>query len=95
MGGKKRLGSDPLKRHTRKKDTKKKKVSKSVSKHTDIQVSKDKNISGKEGLGKRATFYIKPSLLRELKILAVDTPDKNISELVNEAIEDLIKKYGW
>ena len=34
-------------------------------------------------------------LIIDLKILVVDTSDKNLSELVNEAIEDLIKKYGW
>jgi len=58
-------------------------------KHTDIQ-TKEGKISE---VGERATFYIKPDLLTEVKIISIRTKKKNLSELVNEALEDLIKKY--
>jgi len=58
-------------------------------KHTDIQ-TKEGKISE---VGERATFYIKPDILTEVKIISIRTKKKNLSELVNEALEDLIKKY--
>lgn len=41
---------------------------------------------------KKATYYIKPELIKELKYLAIDK-DADLSTLVNEAITDLIKKH--
>jgi len=59
-------------------------------KHTDIQ-TKEGKISE---VGERATFYIKPDILTEIKIISIRIKSKNLSELVNEAIEDLINKYN-
>ena len=39
----------------------------------------------------KATYYVDPSLVKRLKILGVET-DRDLSELVNEAIGDLLKK---
>ncbi|MBA7507894.1 hypothetical protein ES705_10722 [subsurface metagenome] len=42
---------------------------------------------------KKATYYIKePSLIKELKLLSVDK-ERDLSDLVTEAIRDLIRKY--
>ena len=42
---------------------------------------------------KKATYYIKkPNLIKELKLLSVEK-ERDLSDLVTEAIEDLIKKY--
>jgi len=42
---------------------------------------------------KKVTYYIKkPALIKELKLLSVEK-ERDLSDLVTEAIEDLIKKY--
>jgi len=41
----------------------------------------------------KATYYINKELTRRLKHLAADT-DRDLSNLVNEAIQDLVIKYG-
>jgi hypothetical protein len=46
----------------------------------------------KQQASKKATYYIKPDIIKGLKYLAIDK-DKDLSALVNEALEDLIKKY--
>jgi len=41
----------------------------------------------------KATYYIKePSLIKELKLLSVEK-ERDLSDLVTEAIRDLISKY--
>jgi len=60
---------------------------KSGNKDTNKKTSND-NISA---IGKRATFYIRPKLLVELKVLSARTGTKQ-SELVNDAIRDLLEK---
>lgn len=100
---KKRMGTDPFgfigakeeKKNTSKTPVKTSKLEKSKKetpkyKHTDIQ-TKEGKISE---VGERATFYIKPDLLTEIKIISIRSEKKNVSELVNEAIEDLIGKYN-
>jgi len=67
----------------------KKEYKKSTYKHTNIQ-TKEGRISE---VGERATFYVRPELLTEIRILSIKTKEKNLSELVNEALEDIIKKY--
>ena len=59
-------------------------------KHTDIQTKEGKI----REVGERATFYVKPDLLTEIKIISIKSEKKNVSELVNEALEDLIDKYN-
>ena len=99
---KKKMGSDPFgfigakeekKTESKKpvRTTKLKESNKESSKykHTDIQ-TKEGKISE---VGERATFYVKPDLLTEIKIISIRMNEKNVSELVNEAIEDLIDKY--
>ena len=42
---------------------------------------------------KKVTYYIKdPALIKKLKLLGVEK-ERDLSSLVTEAIEDLIKKY--
>jgi len=96
---KKKMGSDPFgfigssKTIKEKKKIKEREVksknSKKEYKHTSIQTKKGR-ISE---VGERATFYVRPELLTEIKILSIKTREKNISELVNEALKDIIKKY--
>jgi len=42
---------------------------------------------------KRKTFYVDTKLFKKIKLLAVEL-EVNISDLANEAFEDLLKKYG-
>lgn len=44
-------------------------------------------------IGHQATFYLRKDLIKSLRILAAES-DLNQSLLVNEAIEDLLRKYG-
>lgn len=49
---------------------------------------------GQEASGTvKATYYINKELTRQLKHLAADT-DRDLSNLVNEAIQDLLIKYS-
>ena len=41
---------------------------------------------------KKATYYIRPELIKKLKLLSVET-ERDLSNLMNEAIELLLKKY--
>jgi len=41
---------------------------------------------------KKATFYIEPDLIKGLKLLGIQR-EKNLSDLVNEAIIGLLEKY--
>lgn len=50
--------------------------------------------AGKTAATKKATYYIKPDLIKRLKFLSIDK-ERDLSSLVNEAIEDLIKKYKF
>ena len=48
---------------------------------------------GLNGIETRATFIVKEDLLERLKDLA-EAEGKLIKELINEAIEDILSKYG-
>jgi len=49
---------------------------------------------GQEASGTvKATYYINKELTKQLKHLAADT-DRDLSNLVNEAIQDLLIKYS-
>ena len=103
---KKRMGSDPFdfiggskinedrgkpsKTGLKTKEKNKKESKTKTYKHTNTQTQGGK-ISE---VGERTTFYIKPDLLTEIKIISIKSEKKNVSELVNEAIEDLIDKYN-
>ena len=39
----------------------------------------------------KATYYVDPALVKRLKIMGVET-DRDLSDLVNEAISDLLGK---
>ncbi len=100
---KKKMGSDPfgfIGAKEEKKTKSKKPAKTSELKESNKEPSKYKHtgIQTKEGkiseVGERATFYIKPDLLTEVKIISIRSERKNVSELVNEAIEDLIDKYN-
>ena len=100
---KKKMGSDPfgfIGAKEEKKTESKKPVGISTLKENNKEPSKYKhtNIQTKEGkiseVGERTTFYVKPDLLTEIKIISIRSDKKNVSELVNEAIEDLISKYN-
>jgi len=92
MDKKPRLGSDPLEwiKDTRKGEdskTTKQKASKPAKQQARKTVSQaDSNPL------RKAIYYIRPDLIKELKHLGVDT-ERDLSELVNEAIEDLISKH--
>lgn len=99
---KKRMGSDPFDFiGGSRTSTKTEKVSKNKGKAQEKNKKENKIQSYKqiqEGkiseIGERATFYIKPALLKEIKIISIESEKKNVSEMVNEAIEDLIDKYN-
>ena len=58
--------------------------SKTVSQHDNTSHERQKPI--------KATYYVDPALIKSLKFLAV-TVDKDLSALVNEAIQDLLTKH--
>jgi len=103
---KKRLGTDPFDFIGTSKTNKNSKKSGKIQKEKgetpnraeEIEKYKHTDIQTKEGkiseVGERATFYIKPDILTEIKIISIRIKSKNLSELVNEAIEDLINKYN-
>lgn len=70
-----------------------KSTSKTAKQHTGI-TSRQKTIRPVlQHTIKKATYYIKkPALIKELKLLSVEK-ERDLSDLVTEAIEDLIKKY--
>ncbi|MBA7589333.1 hypothetical protein ES708_31415 [subsurface metagenome] len=79
------LGEESYKRKSTSK-TVKQHTSKTVKRQTDKPAKQDK-------VNKKVTYYIKdPALVKRLKHLAVER-EKDLSSLVSEAIEDLIKKY--
>jgi len=65
---------------------KKKLTSKTVIQHTSKTAKQNR-------VNKKVTYYIKnPALVKKLKLLAIEK-ERDLSSLVTEAIEDLIKKY--
>jgi len=42
----------------------------------------------------KATYYVNPALVKRLKIFGVEE-DRDLSDLVNEAIGDLLGKPEW
>jgi len=46
-----------------------------------------------KGTVKRKTFYLDTRIFKKVKLLAVEK-EINISDLANEAFEDLLKKYN-
>ena len=51
------------------------------------------NKPAKQAKIKKVTYYIKdPALVKKLKLLGVEK-ERDLSSLVTEAIEDLLKKY--
>ncbi len=85
-----RLGADPLEwiKDTREEAEKGKRTSKP---------ERQKNIkTGSQEAGKppkKATYYIRPELIKGLKYLGADT-ERDLSDLVNEAIEDFPNKHA-
>ena len=71
---------------------KKKPTSKPVRQQTSKPVTQHNGKTVKQHTIK-ATYYIKePTLIKELKLLSVEE-ERDLSDLVTEAIKDLIKKY--
>ena len=72
---------------------KKKSTSKTVKQHTSKTVKRQTDRPARQHNIKRVTYYIKePALIKKLKLLGVEK-ERDLSSLVTEAIEDLIKKY--
>ena len=66
---------------------------KTVKQKTNIPAKQDIGKAVKQHTIKKATYYIKkPALIKELKLLSVEK-ERDLSDLVTEAIGDLIKKY--
>ena len=66
---------------------------KTLKQKTSKPVKQDIGKAVKQYAIKKATYYIKkPTLIKELKLLSVES-ERDLSDLVTEAIEDLIKKY--
>jgi len=103
---KKRLGTDPFdfiggsktNKNSKKLGKIQKETGETLNKEEEIEKYKHTDIQTREGkiseVGERATFYVKPDLLTEIRVLSIRTKEKNLSELVNEAIEDIINKYA-
>jgi len=79
----------------------KKPTSKTVKQHTSIPARQQNSKTVKQDIGKpvlqhtikKVTYYIKDiALIKKLKLLGVEK-ERDLSGLVTEAIEDLIKKY--
>lgn len=61
---------------------------------TDLQLSfKEETQKYSKPATKKATYLIEPGLIKDLKILSAET-DRDLSNLVSEAIKDLIEKYS-
>lgn len=72
---------------------KKKPTSKASRQITSKTARQDTGKTVKHSAIKKATYYIKePSLIKELKLLSVEK-ERDLSDLVTEAIRDLIRKY--
>ncbi|MBA7496498.1 hypothetical protein ES702_07107 [subsurface metagenome] len=73
---------------------KRKSTSKTVKQHTSKTVKRQTDKPAKQNkVNKKVTYYIKnPTLIKKLKHLGVEK-ERDLSSLVTEAIEDLIKKY--
>ena len=72
---------------------KKKPTSKTVKQHNSKTVKRQIDKPVKQNEIKKVTYYIKdPALVKKLKLLGVEK-ERDLSSLVTEAIEDLIKKY--
>jgi len=73
---------------------KKKPTSKTVKQYTSKTVKRQNNKPAKQNkVNKKVTYYIKdPDLVKKLKYLGIEK-ERDLSSLVSEAIEDLIKKY--
>jgi len=79
------LGEESYKRKSTSK-TVKQQTSKTVKRQTDTPAKQNK-------INKKVTYYIKsPALIKKLKHLGIEK-ERDLSSLVTEAIEDLIKKY--
>ena len=91
MKGKKpRLGTDPLKEPLPWiKDSRGEKP----GRQQDSKPAKGQTSMTAKERSKKATFYIDPTRIKRLKLLAVEK-ERDLSALVNEAIEDLLKKHG-
>lgn len=64
-----------------------------IQKTTSKTVRQKASIPVEQHTIKKATYYIKkPNLIKELKLLSVER-ERDLSDLVTEAIGDLIKKY--
>ncbi len=84
-----RLGSDPLDWI---KDTSNEDTIMPDKQHTGKTIKQQANKPAVERPVK-ATYYIKkPELIKRLKQIGLDQ-DRDLSDLVTEAIEDMIKKY--
>lgn len=73
---------------------KKKSTSKTVKQHTSKTAKQQTDKPTRQNkVNKKVTYYIKdPALVKKLKLLGVEK-ERDLSSLVTEAIEDLIKKY--
>lgn len=60
---------------------------------TSSQVYNITSTQTSENITKRATWYISTDLLKRLKILAATLDGRDQSQLVNEALRDLLVKY--
>lgn len=89
MDKKPRIGRDPLSWIKNTKEKKKKRTSK-PARQQDSKTVKD---ILEEKTKKKATYYLEPSLIKSLKLIGIEK-DRDLSNLVSEAIEDLIKKYS-
>jgi len=69
-------------------------TSKTVKQHTSKTVRRQTDRPAKQNkVNKKVTYYIKDlALVKKLKLLGVEK-ERDLSGLVTEAIEDLIKKY--
>ena len=85
-----RLGTDPLKeplpwiKDSREEKPPRQKTSKPAKQQASMTAKQRP---------KKATFYIDPTRIKRLKLLGVEK-ERDLSALVNEAIEDLLKKHG-
>jgi hypothetical protein len=87
---KKRLGSHPLDwiKDTREEKGKGKKKTRETSSQHDSKTEIQQNSINP----RKATYYIRPELIKGLKYLGADT-ERDLSDLVNEAIEGLLSKH--
>ena len=68
-------------------------TSKTVSQHKGITVNHNTSKPVKQVKIKKVTYYIKNAdLIKKMKLLGVEK-ERDLSSLVTEAIEDLIKNY--